>query len=214
MHKLDRTAIASPPCLTNYNHGTHNWGHVTPSHKDEIRTHLEQLQGRRCAYCEASLDSFGQHIEHFRRKRCFPTQTFSWSNLFWSCDCSDHCGHFKDHGAETYDANDLIDPTLHDPEHFFWFFSDGSIRLRQGLSLADQHRANETLRVFNLDYEHGPLRHMRKAHCIGYVSIGIEIADLARDAAPDEWLPFLDEELANTRHLPFATAIKHTLTPA
>jgi hypothetical protein len=27
-------------------------------------------------------------------------------------------------------------------------------------------------------------------------------------------LPFLDEELANTGHLPFATAIKHTLSPA
>ena len=214
MHKLDRTTVPSPPCLATYNHGAQNWGDVTPNHKDEVRTHLEQLQGRRCAYCESSLDTFGQHIEHFRRKSLFPTLTFAWANLFWSCDCGDHCGHFKDHGAGPYDPNDLIDPTIHDPEHFFWFFSDGSIRLRPGLSDAERHRANETLRVFNLDSEHGPLRHMRRAHCTGYVRAGEEIAELAQVSPPEEWLPFLDEELANTGHLPFATAIKHILSPA
>lgn len=214
MHQLDRTAVPSPACLASYNHGTQNWGQVTPDHKDEVRTHLEQLQGRRCAYCEASLDTFGQHIEHFRRKSLFPTLTFAWTNLLWSCDCSDHCGHFKDHGAGSYDPDDLIDPTIHDPERFFWFFSDGSIRLRTGLNDSERNRANETLRVFNLDSEHGPLRHMRRAHCTGYIRAGEEIAEVAQVSPPEEWLPFLEEELANTRHLPFATAIKHTLSPA
>lgn len=214
MRRLDRVAVPAPPCLGSYNHGAQNWSSVTCEHKHEIRTHLEQLQGRCCAYCEASLDAFGQHIEHFRRKSRFPALTFAWTNLFWSCDCSDHCGHYKDHGAGTYAPSDLVDPTVDDPDHYFRFFSDGSIRLRPGLTATEQHRASETLRVFNLDYEFGPLRHMRRAHCAGYVSLGAEIAELAAASHPNEWQPFLDEELAHTRDLPFSTAIRHTLTPA
>ena len=213
MHKLDRTAVPAPPCLALYHHGAQNWGDVLPAHKREVRMHLQELQGRRCAYCEASLDWFGQQVEHFRPKSRFPALTFAWTNLFWSCDCSDHCGHFKENRAGPYDPDDLIDPTVDDPEHFLLFFSDGSIRLRQGLSDAQRYRANETLRVFNLDAEHGPLRHMRKAHCTGYLQIGMEIAELAQSSPRDEWLPFLEDELASTRTLPFATAVKHTLSP-
>jgi hypothetical protein len=68
MRKLDRASFATPPCLTNYQPGTHTWKDVTHADKAEIRQHLEQMQGRRCAYCEGSVDSLGQHIEHFRRK--------------------------------------------------------------------------------------------------------------------------------------------------
>jgi hypothetical protein len=35
---------------------------------------------------------------------------------------------------------------------------------------------------------------------------------LARDFPEDDWLTLLEEEIQNTAHLPFATAIKHVLT--
>lgn len=212
MHKLDRTAVPAPPCLSSYAHGSQNWGDLTPEHKNEVRTHLEQLQGRRCAYCEASLDICGQHIDHFRPKHRFQSLMFAWNNLFWSCDSGDRCGHFKEHGAGPYRPEELIDPSIDDPERFFRFFSDGSIRLKPGLTDAERHRANETLRVFNLDADHGPLRRMRRTHCAGYITVGEEIAEMAQYAAPEEWSLILDLELASTRHLPFATAIKHTLS--
>jgi uncharacterized protein (TIGR02646 family) len=174
---------------------------------------LERLQGRRCAYCEGPLETLGQHIEHFRRKRAFPHLTFDWTNLFWSCDQDGHCGCYKDRKCGPYDPNDLIDPSVNDPELYLRFSSDGRIRLVHGLSADDVHRAHETLRVFNLDHDYGPLRRMRESYCAGYVTLGAEIAQLAADS-PDEWQPFFDEELARTRELPFATAIKHTLTPA
>lgn len=214
MHLLDRQTVPAPPCLAAYQPGTHNWGCVTPEHKEILRTHLEQLQGRRCAYCEGSLELLGQHIEHFRRKHDFPQLTFAWNNLFWSCDQNGHCGCFKDRESGPYNPNDLIDPSVHDPELFLRFSSDGRIRLVPGLSAADQHRASETLRIFNLDHERGPLRRLRESHCAGYVQVGAELAELAANSTPDDWLPFLDEELQSTRHLPFATAIKHTLTYA
>jgi uncharacterized protein (TIGR02646 family) len=212
MHLLDRAAVPAPPCLGQYQHGTHNWGSVTPEHRQVVREHLEQLQGRRCAYCEGPLDLLGQHIEHLRRKHTFPHLTFVWDNLFWSCNQDGHCGCFKDRESGVYEPDDLIDPCLDDPEAFLRFSSDGRIRLVPGLSPDDQHRARETLRVFNLDHDRGPLRRMRESHCAGYVRTGAEIAELAAVSTPEEWLPFLDAEVQQTRHLPFATAIKHTLT--
>ena len=214
MHKLDRASVPAPMCLSSYSHGMHNWDSVTAEHKEQIRSRLEALQGRRCAYCEGPLDALGQHIEHFRRKSQFPTLTFAWDNLFWSCDCTDRCGHFKDHGAGQYNPDDLIDPARLDPEHFLRFFSDGSIRLRQGLGVNEQFRATETLRVFNLDHQYGPLRQIRMTHCLGYVRMAQDIAELAEQSTVDEWLPFLEAEVASTLHLPYATAIKHTLSPA
>ena len=134
MKRLHRTNIPAPVCLACYNHGTHNWGNVTHLHKQEIRDSLRQLQGEVCAYCEGPLDQLGQHIEHFRRKSIHTTLTFAWSNLYWSCDKNDSCGHFKDHGAGTYSPNDLIDPCADEPDLFFRFRSNGSISLQSGLS--------------------------------------------------------------------------------
>jgi uncharacterized protein (TIGR02646 family) len=216
MHLLDRESIPAPPCLDLYKHGRDNWASLndTPQHKEEIREHLERLQGFRCAYCEGPLDLLGQHIEHFRRKHDHPRLTFVWTNLFWSCNQDGHCGCFKDRESGPYEPDDLIDPGVDDPEFFLRFSSDGRIRLVPGLSAYDQHRARETLRVFNLDHDRGPLRRMRESHCAGYKTMGEEIAELAADNSPDEWRPFLESEVQQIRHLPFATAIKHTLTPA
>ncbi len=216
MHLLDRASVAAPPCLGHYRHGANNWDDVIPEHKEEIRRHLEMMQGRRCAYCEGPLETLGQHIEHFRRKCAahFPQLTFDWANLFWSCDQDGHCGCFKDRKSGPYDPSDLIDPSKDDPDDFFRFSSDGRIRLLPDLTDAALKRAHETLRVFNLDHDYGPLRRMRESHCAGYVAIGADIAELVAATSPDEWQPFLDDELRQTRDLPFATAIRHTLTPA
>ncbi|MCY2968272.1 MAG: TIGR02646 family protein [Planctomycetota bacterium] len=211
MHRLDRSAVLAPKCLDSYRHGANTWSDVTEEHRQQIRGQLEQLQGRRCAYCEASLDQLGQHIEHFRRRSQFPRLTFEWTNLLWSCDSSQHCGHYKDQGAGPYDPDELIDPCVDDPDRYFQFHSDGSIRLRLGLKPHEKSRAEESLRVYNLDSTRGPLRHMRMSMCAGYVQIGAELADFAQNVGPDEWRQYLELELASTRELPFCTAIRHTL---
>jgi uncharacterized protein (TIGR02646 family) len=168
------------------------------------------MQGRRCAYCEGDIDSLGQHIEHFRRKSLHPALTFDWNNLFWSCDQTDSCGHFKDHGAGPYNVADLINPCADDPDAFFVFQADGTISVRHGLSASDQRRASETLRVFSLDPEWGRLRVMRKIAVSGYV-------DDANFAFNDGWPPddiraYFAQELEIACDLPFYTAIRHVLT--
>lgn len=210
MRKLDRIACPAPPCLGGYHHGMHSWGDVVPDHKAEIRTHLETMQGRRCAYCEGDIDSLGQHIEHFRRKSQHPALTFDWDNLFWSCNEKDSCGHFKDNGAGPYNVDDLVNPCCDDPDAFFIFQADGTISIRHGLPTDERHRASETLRVLSLDADWGRLRAMRKIAVSGYVFD----ADTAFNEGwpPDDIREYFAEELEYTRNLPFYTAIRHVLT--
>lgn len=210
MRRLDRNAVAAPACLASYQHGAHTWNDVSALHRSQIRAGLEQMQGRRCAYCEGSLDVLGYHIEHFRRKdgAHFPHLTFVWANLYWSCDQADSCGRYKDHGAGAYVPNDLVDPCLDDPDHFFRFRSDGTISFRSGLSVADMRRAEQTLRVFNLNPKWGRLRNMRKAAVSAYVTL----VDGCREFSLAELQDFLREELELAAALPFSAAIRHVLT--
>ena len=94
------------------------------------------------------------------------------------------------------------------------FKDDGYIRA--GLTAQQQHRARETLRIFNLDVRNGPLRQMRKEAARSHVDTGKELAELIVGSKQDkEVLAFLAQELENeiaaTNELPFATVIKHSL---
>jgi uncharacterized protein (TIGR02646 family) len=189
-------------------HPAQRWKDVTAADMNQIRTYLELMQGRCCAYCEGSLDALGQHIEHFRTRKQHPELTFTWTNLYWSCDQSDSCGHHKENGAGRYNVNDLIDPCMDEPDRFFRFRSDGTISIRPGLSPGDRSRAQETLRVLNLNPMWGRLRNMRRAAVAGYVSL----AEVEVGFSPGEWREFFSDELAVAATQPFYTAIRHVLT--
>lgn len=209
MHKLQRGR--SPACLAHYQHGRNIWSDMTPDRKSAIWTELEAMQGQRCAYCEADISNDQKHIEHFRQCSRYPQGTFDWNNLFGSCNREDTCGKHKDRCGQ-YNPADLIKPDVDDPECFFIFVSDGTIAVRHGLNAQDHHRAAETLRIFNLDARHGPLRRMRQQAVAGYLRTGEELWELATECPREEWQSLLDSELGATAHLPFATAIKHVLT--
>lgn len=204
-----------PKCLANFQHGRDDWSVLGFTEKEEIRNALKSMQGERCAYCECQLSSGNQHIEHFRQRSCYPQGTFAWDNLFWSCCQNDSCGKHKDSLPRTYDHRDLIKADVDNPERFFHFMSDGTISIRSGLSSADRRRAEETLRIFNLDPHHGRLRAMRRTAAAGYKDTGLAVAQLMDEgAAPSECLDFILEELSTTSGLPFCTAIRHTLLPS
>ncbi|MGZ8218354.1 retron Ec78 anti-phage system effector HNH endonuclease PtuB [Methylomagnum sp.] len=203
MRKLERDPNG-PRCLKRYRHGRDQWDQVTSEEKAAIWEKLDAMQGRRCAYCEDAIKDGERHIEHFRQCFSYRQGTFDWANLFGSCNRENSCGKHKDR-CGTYDPAALIKPDVDDPEHFFLFVSDGTIAIRADLSDAEERRrAEETLRIFNLN---GPLRHKRWQAVAKYVQISDEISELPKD----ERGPFLESELAETAHLPFATAIKHTL---
>lgn len=209
MRKLDRAAVPAPPCLATYRHGAQTWNDLASEDKEHIRGALAQLQGRRCAYCEGPLDELGHHIEHFRRKSLHPMLTFAWANLYWSCDRTDCCGHYKDAGAGPYLPGDLLDPCNDDPDLFFHFRSNGTISVREGLKPVSRHRALETLRVFNLDADQGHLRAMRRRAVETYQAVEPGILEMLCESSEAERRAWIAEEIDRTAGEPFSTVIRH-----
>lgn len=209
MHKLHRDAIP-PTCLARYQHGRDQWsmGSPLPEERQEIWAKLDLMQGQRCAYCEASISDFSRHIEHFRQRSRYPQGSFDWTNLFGSCNRAGSCGDHKDK-CGNYPPGDLIKPDEEDPEQFLVFSDDGSIHPRAGLSDRDRQRAEASIRIFHLD---GVLNQIRRSEVAGYVQTAEEFAEMAEVFPEDQWLPLLEEEIANIANLPFSTAIKHVLT--
>lgn len=148
MRRLFRPAVG-PVCLSRYQHGRDPWSSTTQPERDEIRSALNLMQGRRCAYCEGSLEN-GCHIEHFRQRKRYPQGTFDWNNLFASCNRSGTCGDHKDSCA-VYPHQDLIKPDVEDPEAFLVFAPDGTVHPREKLNDRDLHRARMTIDILKLD---------------------------------------------------------------
>ena len=210
MRKLQRGP--APACLSLYRHGLNNWKALTADNREEIWVSLEAMQQQRCAYCEGELRIGKRHIEHFRQRDRYTRLTFIWSNLFGSCNQDDSCGKYKDE-LPRYDPASLIKPDDEDPEHFFLFISDGNIVVREGLSIMEKQRANETIRIFNLN---GVLRARRHIAVSGYLSLAKEVQQLvdSGDFTLAQGNEVLKDELIAIAHLPFSTAIRHVLTAA
>jgi uncharacterized protein (TIGR02646 family) len=175
---------------------------------DDADDKAKFILGLRCAYCEGII-FYGGHIEHFRRKNPahFPQLTFAWSNLFLACGSNDHCGHYKDKKGRSYDPNDLIKPDDHDPNDYLYFHSSGEVRVRnrEGIADVDQRRAQETIRVFNLN-EPG-LKGARARALEAYKKRSPSIIDDLMEFEPDEREVFIQQEIEATRWDPFSTTI-------
>lgn len=212
MHKLVRGQ--APACLSKYRHGLQQWSDISPAEKNMLWIALSTMQGQRCAYCEAAISDTRRHIEHFQQRSRAPALTFAWPNLFGSCNRQDSCGKYKD-AIGHYDPADLIKPDVDDPEHFFLFVSDGTIAVRAGLNANERHRAQETLRILNLDAQHGVLRAKREQAIRGYLETGHTLRDMfnSGDCSRDDVRQLLDTELSASADLPFCSAIKHALSP-
>lgn len=213
MRKLVRGE--GPHCLTRYRHGLHRWSLDSPTlpERAQIWEHLRAMQDTRCAYCEADISKHtNAHIEHFRQRERYRQGTFDWRNLFGSCKREESCGNFKDR-CRPYDHTVLIKPDEDNPDDYFIFVSDGTIAPRADLDAPLRQRAVETLRIFNLDAENGALREMRREAVRRYLDTAEALQQLFLESPDIEgFQQFLEEEILETAQLPFATAIRHTLS--
>lgn len=207
MHKLQR--LIAPPCLAQYSYKTHKWKDVSDTDKAAIRQSLYAMQQHRCAYCEKSLPKDKAcHIEHFRQRSCHPQGTFTWDNLYLSCNTTNTCGKYKD--QQSYHWQDLIDPCTDDPDDYLRFYSDGSIRPRKNLLPSEQKRAKETIRVFNLNEQ--ALQATRKSELQGWLQIAEELLQW-QEISEDDYQTELNQYLQDISDKPFITAIRHLLLP-
>lgn len=206
MQRLNRPD--PPTCLSDYQHGKHHWDDVPVEEKGILRKALAEMQNHRCAYCEAKLKFW--HIEHFYTRHQYPQKTFDWDNLFGSCTSEEHCGDYKDKKGKPYQPADLIHPCQHSPDEFLFFAQDGTVRPRHGLSAAHRKRAEETIRVFNLD---APDLRKRRAQVIrDFEPIIQDIINFLSSLDDDErplWIADFLQEYAIDAH---PTPIRHLLT--
>lgn len=219
MHKLNRSRVPVPACL-DAPPAERRYASLSGTEKEEIRAALFKMQGGSlCAYCERrtipdprARSPWDGHIEHFRKQADHGHMDLLWKNLFWSCLDEATCGKRKDkcdkHDGpfKKFAENDLIDPACEDPEAFLLFLSDGSLQPRDGLSPADKHRAEETIRIFGLS--NSPfLRKLREDAVRPYLGI----LDALRIAGPVLFLAYTQGELQRLDTVPFATPIKQFL---
>lgn len=121
-----------------------------------IAEELYSMQEELCAYCECKLrkEEKNYHVEHFKCRHQFPKNELEWNNLFLSCNDKNTCGKHKDNSkTENYDVNHLIKPDIetYNPKQYFTYILNGEIRVRSDLNCRDAHKAEETIRVFNLN---------------------------------------------------------------
>lgn len=206
---------AAPACLAGLRHGVHSWNmtDVPPSSRAQIWTHLDQMQGGLCAYCEGSLAQLGRHIEHRCARNDEPRRTFDWSNLYGSCDRGDCCGIFKDGEACPYNHVDLLDPCVDEPDDYFVIRPSGQIEPRSDLSERDKHRALETLRVFNLnlDVTKGgrSLCAERRRVLERYLKPAPDILAELSSWSEEDREEYINHELEAKRFEPFSSIIRH-----
>ena len=208
MHPLHRPPC--PACLARYHHGLHNWSafHAQPGDVQEVRAVLEAMQEGQCAYCEAPLND-KWHIEHFWPKGTYPPRTFDWDNLYGSCKGKDRCGTHKDQGGRPYNPADLIDPCRDDPDEFLFFAADGTVQAKAGLAGPALRRANETIRVFNLNAP--VLRRQRKQTVNTLLSAEPGVFEVLAECSPEDRWSWVEDLINDYCAGCFPTPLRHLL---
>ncbi len=120
---------------------------ATSKTKQLLREAVVALTHGKCAYCEGHLGAQSWvGVEHYHPKAVYPDQAFEWANLLPVCDiCNGKKGNQDHRGA-------LLKPDVEDPERFFSIHPDtGELEPAPGLSDGDKERAEETIRLCDLE---------------------------------------------------------------
>lgn len=213
MHHLDRTTVPIPACLATQNNAR-RYGELCAAEKEEIRVRLLELQKHRCAYCErrTAADRDDGHIEHFRNQAEHKDLSLTWSNLYWSCQDEKTCGKHKDKCIKqsgrlaTFEHAELVDPGADDPNQFFLFVVDGTVRPREALGPENLRRAEETLRVFRLA-DSAYLQRARQDAVKPYLGAIESLMEAGRETISR----YVQSQMAYVEDSPFSTPIRQYL---
>lgn len=107
----------------------------------DVKDALLKEANHKCMYCESDINEAAYyHIEHYRPKSKYPSQSFCWDNLGLSCQI---CNGNK---SNTFDeGNPFVNPYKDDPDEFFAFCST------MVMSLAGNKRAHLSESVLKLN---------------------------------------------------------------
>lgn len=212
MHRLNRGT--EPACLRKYRNSDVKWEAVESDDKAAIHEQLFAMQSSFCAYCEASIkNADNRHIEHFRKRQNYPELAFAWNNLFWSCCNQNCCGFHKDSAATgSYSPDNLVKPDEEDPDEYFLFLATGKIKVRDGLSSEKRRRAEETLRVFNLNGGNSGLIERRRIVARNYAKCMEALMQQMNSTAAAKIIEYINQLLEDARNNEFYATVRHVLT--
>ena len=150
-----------PEFLSFIRNGPHsNWQDIhdepsCPGLYRNCRDHiLIEEQDCMSGYTEMPLDSEGNiHIDHFKKKGMFITETFNWNNFIVDSLESGYGACYKDnHISNVSDYNKLINPVEEDPQYYLTYQSNGNMVPKSGLTSSELEKAKFTLATFNLNH--------------------------------------------------------------
>lgn len=208
MKKLTRPT--KPVCLDSYRHGVNLFKDVTEDDRLEIWNKFDLMQMGFCAYCECALTE--KHIEHFKDKGTYKKDTFTWENLFGSCDDRNRCGHYKDsRKAKPYDISNILKPDVDDANDYLIFLTNGEVEVKKGLTVSQELRAAETIRVFNLKGNTALVNRRKTAFKNIKSNIDAVYAMVDDFNKLSDWFLFLDSEIDDFKKdkVEFQTAMEH-----
>jgi uncharacterized protein (TIGR02646 family) len=228
-----------PP--TTSDEATRRWHGFAP-HKQSVVDRLLEDQYMLCCYSElrADLYGLGYHIEHLENKSQHPQRTFDWPNLAASALSSEEglpklasyraaSGkvevNFGGHAREKQDQVDLAQfVSIRDPQcaTYFAYLSNGEMGPNLNRSLADQGKAEYTIRVLNLnspylvnlrrnlwdELDELFMQHLGNGWNIDYLCMG-ELIPHGRHNAP-HYIPVLNSFFSLTRQF-FGQVAEQTL---
>ena len=128
---------------------------ATPAAKTILKETLNKMAHGKCVFCEGLLDAQAHlEVEHYLAKTVEIDLTFEWNNLFPACAKCNGAKRDADHKGS------LLKPDDDDPEDYFVVHPNGELELRPGLTPKQRHRAEETIRI--CDLQRGALRTLRR----------------------------------------------------
>lgn len=133
------------------------WNELHEKGKDvfeETRYHiLVEEQNCLCGYTELLItDDKECHIDHFKKRSMFPTETFNWNNLIVASNDERFGAKYKDNvsGIQKSNYSTLLNPVFDSVEDYFYYNSFGQIEPKLDLDDNDKNRAQATIDIFNL----------------------------------------------------------------
>lgn len=113
-----------------------------------IRSTLVEITQNHCCYCDGyPLNTTSrQTIDHFIPKTLQPLLAYQWENLFLCCD---KCQERNNKYTESLLKPDMDDYDFH--RYFIVDYHTGELQPNPTASPEDQHRAEETIKLFNLE---------------------------------------------------------------
>jgi uncharacterized protein (TIGR02646 family) len=116
----------------------------------DVKAALELMFNDKCAYCESEISSvtYG-HIEHFKPKAKYPSQTFTWANLLLACARCNDAEHKGQLFPSVAQGGPLVNPCTEDPDAYIKFTYDTKTRMAR--AEGKNGRGVKTVEIFGLN---------------------------------------------------------------